>query len=70
MRVTPGRVVAAILTILAVWFVLINRYMVKIHLWGITTVNAPMWVVLLVMLLVGCLIGILVQRRRQARRHA
>ena len=68
-RVTSGRVLVAVLTVLAVWFILINRNMVKIHLWGITTINAPMWAVLLVMLLVGCLIGAFAQKRRQARRR-
>ena len=68
-RVTFGRIVVAVVTILAVWFILINRNTVKIHLWGITTVNAAMWLVLLVILLVGCLIGALGHRRRQARRR-
>jgi uncharacterized integral membrane protein len=68
-RVTSGRIVLAVVTILAVWFVLMNRSEVKIHLWGITTVNAPMWAVLLIMLLAGCLIGVLGHMRWQARRR-
>ncbi|MEZ0067824.1 putative integral membrane protein [Streptacidiphilus sp. MAP12-20] len=68
-RVTFGRIVLAVVTILAVWFILINRSTVKIHLWGITTLNAKMWLVLLIMLLAGCLIGTLSYMRRQARRR-
>ena len=68
-RVTSGRIVLAVVTILSVWFILINRNPVKIHLWGITVVNAPMWLVLLIMLLAGCVIGALAYMRRQARRR-
>ncbi|WP_037603576.1 lipopolysaccharide assembly protein LapA domain-containing protein [Streptacidiphilus rugosus] len=68
-RVTAGRIVLAVVTVLAVWFILINRNTVKIHLWGITTVNAPMWLVLLIMLLAGCLIGVLAHMRSMARRR-
>jgi uncharacterized integral membrane protein len=68
-RVTSGRILLAVVTVLAVWFILINRNMVKIHLWGITTIDAPMWAVLLIMLLAGCLIGVLGHMRSQARRR-
>ncbi|WP_042422013.1 LapA family protein [Streptacidiphilus anmyonensis] len=68
-RVTGGRIVLLVVTVLAVWFILMNRTTVKIHLWGITTVNAPMWVVLLIMLLAGCVIGALGYMRMQARRR-
>ncbi|WP_042384184.1 LapA family protein [Streptacidiphilus melanogenes] len=68
-RVTTGRIVLAVVTVLAVWFILINRQSVKIHLWGLTTVNAPMWAVLLIMLLAGCVIGVLGHMRRQYRKR-
>ncbi|WP_042367270.1 LapA family protein [Streptacidiphilus neutrinimicus] len=68
-RVTTGRIVLAVVTVLAVWFILINRQSVKIHLWGLTTVNAPMWAVLLIMLLAGCVIGVLGYMRRQYRKR-
>jgi uncharacterized integral membrane protein len=68
-RVTSRRIVLLVVTVLAVWFILVNRNLVKIHLWGIVTVNAAMWLVLLIMLLAGCLIGMLGYQRRQARRR-
>lgn len=68
MRVTPARVVVVVVTVLAVWFILMNRGTVRIHLWGFATINAAMWVVLLFMLLAGVVVGAFGYRRRQSRR--
>lgn len=54
---------AAVLAVLAIWFILMNTAKVKIHLWGIATVTMSMWVWLTVMLLVGAVLGWFGRRR-------
>jgi uncharacterized integral membrane protein len=57
-----------VVAILAVWFVLMNTSSVKIHLWGLSTVTSPLWIVLLVMAAVGALLGWILRRYRDRSR--
>jgi hypothetical protein len=59
---------AAVLLVLAVWFILMNTAKVKIHLWGMATVTMSMWVWLTVMLLVGVCLGWFGRRYREKKR--
>ena len=62
--VNTRTVVFAVVAILAVWFILMNTSSVKIHLWGLSTVSSPLWLVLAVMLVAGMLLGWFVRRYR------
>ncbi len=66
--VNAKMVIAAIVVILAVWFILMNTASVKIHLWGLSTVSSPMWIFLLVMLVVGMALGWFGRRYRDSKR--
>ncbi|WP_051943166.1 LapA family protein [Streptacidiphilus rugosus] len=66
--VTPRLATGVVLAVLAVWFILMNTADVKIHLWGLSTVTMPMWVMLAVMLLVGVVLGWFGRRYRDSRR--
>ncbi|MFC1412577.1 LapA family protein [Streptacidiphilus sp. N1-12] len=57
-------VVFVVVAVLAVWFILMNTASVKIHLWGLSTVTSPLWIVLLVILAVGAALGWVVRRYR------
>ncbi|MFC1418936.1 LapA family protein [Streptacidiphilus cavernicola] len=57
-------IVIVVVAILAVWFILMNTASVKIHLWGLSTFSAPLWIVLLVMIVVGALLGWALRRYR------
>jgi uncharacterized integral membrane protein len=63
-------IAVVVVAVLAVWFILMNTASVKIHLWGISTVSAPMWIVLLVMLLAGAGLGWLLRRYRDRASNA
>jgi uncharacterized integral membrane protein len=67
--VTARMVVFAVAAILAVWFILMNTASVKIHLWGISTVSSPLWIVLAFMLFVGMLLGWFGRRYRDNRKQ-
>lgn len=56
--------VYVVVAILAVWFVLMNTASAKIHLWGLSTVTSPLWIVLLVMVAVGFVLGWFLRRYR------
>ncbi len=62
-RVTPRRVLAAVLVLLAVLFVLQNRNSTSIDLFWIS-LQAPLWLVLVVIFAVGWLAGFLFERGR------
>ncbi|MEZ0066262.1 putative integral membrane protein [Streptacidiphilus sp. MAP12-20] len=66
--VNARSVISAVLAILAVWFILMNTASAKIHLWGLSTVTMPMWVMLAVMLLVGIVLGWFGKRYRDNRK--
>jgi uncharacterized integral membrane protein len=66
--VSTRTVVFAVVAILAVWFILMNTSSVRIHLWGVSVVTAPLWVVLVVILAAGMLLGWVVRRNRDGRR--
>jgi len=57
-------IVFVVVAVLAVWFILMNTASVKAHLWGLSTVSAPLWIVLLVMLVVGAALGWVLRRYR------
>lgn len=57
-------VIFVVVAILAVWFILMNTASAKIHLWGLSTVSAPLWVVLVLFLAVGMLMGWFLRRYR------
>ncbi|GLZ81914.1 hypothetical protein Afil01_67210 [Actinorhabdospora filicis] len=63
-RITPKMVLGAIIIVLAVWFVLANRDSARVQLF-VTSVGAPLWLVLLVTFLAGWLTGWLLRRRKQ-----
>lgn len=62
---TPRRVVALVLTVVAVLFVFLNRDDVTLNLLGIR-VTGPLWLSSLVLLLVGIVIGYLLTARRRS----
>jgi uncharacterized integral membrane protein len=62
--VNARTVVFVVVAVLAVWFILMNTSSVKIHLWGLSTVSSPLWLVLAVMLVAGMLLGWFVRRYR------
>jgi uncharacterized integral membrane protein len=57
-------IVFVVVAVLAVWFILMNTASVKIHLWGLSTVTSPLWIVLLVLVAVGLLLGWFLRRYR------
>ncbi|MBS9371243.1 hypothetical protein GON09_000187 [Rhodococcus sp. B50] len=62
-RMTPRRVFAAVLVLLAALFVLQNRNSTSIDLFWIS-LQAPLWLVLVVIFAVGWLAGFLFERGR------
>ena len=62
--VSTRTIVLVVAAILAIWFILMNTASVKIHLWGLSTVSTPMWVMTAVIFLVGILIGKFLWRSR------
>lgn len=68
--VTARMVVGLVVTVLAIVFIFMNTVSVRVHLWGISVVSSPLWLVLLVMLVVGGLLGwFTVLLRGQGRRR-
>ncbi|WP_330343039.1 LapA family protein [Streptomyces sp. NBC_00557] len=61
--VTARTVTAALLAVIAVWFIAVNTAKVHIRLW-VSTVVAPLWLVLAIALILGAVIGWLVNRRQ------
>lgn len=62
---TPERIVALILTVLAVAFVLQNRASTTIQVFWIE-VSTPLWFTLLTVFVVGWVVGVLMGKRRAA----
>lgn len=60
---TPRNIVAAVLVALAFIFILQNRSVTTIQLFGLS-VQSPLWLTLLVILLLGWVAGVLTTRRR------
>jgi len=67
---TPKAFLGLLITVAAVWFIIANNQLVRIHLW-VPWVTARMWVVLLLTFVAGALVGYLfaTQRRRRRRRR-
>ncbi|MQY12544.1 hypothetical protein SRB5_26790 [Streptomyces sp. RB5] len=63
-RLTPGRVVTAVLAILALVFVFQNTDETQIHL-IVSEVSMPLWLALLGVGLIGVLVGWMVRGRRR-----
>lgn len=62
-RMTPGRWLALVLVVLAVIFIFQNTATTRIQLaW--THVNAPLWLILLIVLAIGWIVGWLLGRRK------
>lgn len=61
-QVTPQMIIGAIIAVLALWFVLANREEARIQLW-VTSVAAPLWLVLLATFLAGWLTSWLLRQR-------
>lgn len=64
----PRFILGGIITIAAIWFIIANNSLVRIHLW-VTWVSARLWVVLLLTFVAGALVGFLFARRRDKRRR-
>lgn len=62
-KVTPKMILAAVIIVLAVWFVLANRDSAEIYLF-VVSVQAPLWLVLAITFLAGMLTGWLLGRRK------
>ena len=67
MSVSSRTVGIVVVAILVVWFILMNTASVKMHLWGLSTVSSPLWLVLAVVLAAGTVFGWLVRRNRDRR---
>jgi uncharacterized integral membrane protein len=59
--ISPKLITAAVITVAAIWFIVVNRGRVGIYLW-VPKVTAPMWLVLLITFAGGLLTGLLVRR--------
>jgi uncharacterized integral membrane protein len=66
---TPKAFFGILITIAAVWFIIANNQIVRIHLW-LAYVNARLWIVLLLTFVAGAIVGYLFARRRAGRREA
>jgi uncharacterized integral membrane protein len=62
--VSPRVIIAGLITIAAVWFIVVNRTRVGIYLW-VPKITAPMWAVLLITFGGGMLAGLLMRRRNR-----
>jgi uncharacterized integral membrane protein len=63
-RVSPKLITAVVIVAAAVWFILVNKSRVDIHLW-VPKLTAPMWLVLLLTFAGGLLTGLLLRRNRR-----
>lgn len=64
---TPKAFFGILITVAAVWFIIANNQIVRIHLW-LTYVNARLWIVLLLTFVAGAIVGYLFAKRRARRR--
>jgi uncharacterized protein (DUF983 family) len=62
----PRMFLGILITAAAVWFMIANNSVIRIHLW-VTWVSARLWLVLLVTFLAGALVGFLFAKRRRRR---
>lgn len=62
--ITPKTVLIAVIVVAAAWFVIANHQSARMHLW-VTSVSAPLWLVLLCTLAVGWAAGWLMRSRRR-----
>lgn len=68
-RLTSAQWLALVLATLALVFILMNRDTTSINFFG-ATVQAPLWLVLVVIFAVGWLTGVMTTRRKQKRTAA
>jgi uncharacterized integral membrane protein len=59
--ISPKLIIAAVIVVAAVWFILVNKNQVAIHLW-VPKLTAPLWLVLLLTFGGGLLTGLLLRR--------
>jgi uncharacterized integral membrane protein len=62
--VTPRTILVAVIVVAAAWFVIANHQSARMHLW-VTSVSAPLWLVLLCTFVVGWVAGWLMHSRRR-----
>ena len=62
--ISPKLITAAVITAVAIWFIVVNRGRVAIYLW-VPKVTAPMWLVLVLTFAGGLLAGLLISRNRK-----
>jgi uncharacterized integral membrane protein len=67
LTISPKVIIAAVITILAVWFILVNRGKVDITLW-VSKINASLWLVLVLFFAGGLVTGLLLQRNKKQQR--
>ena len=63
---SPKAILGLIITVAAVWFIIANNSLVRIHLW-VTWVSARLWIVLLLTFVAGAIVGFLFAKRRRRR---
>lgn len=61
--VTPKNILIAVIVVAAAWFVIANHQSARMHLW-VTSVSAPLWLVLLVTFVLGWAVGWMMRSRR------
>jgi putative exporter of polyketide antibiotics len=64
LTVSPKVMTAGLITIAAVWFIIVNRARVGIYLW-VPKVTAPMWLVLVITFAGGLITGLLLRRGKK-----
>jgi hypothetical protein len=62
--ITPKNVLIAVIVVATAWFVIANHQSARMHLW-VTSVSAPLWLVLLCTFAVGWAAGWLTRSRRR-----
>lgn len=55
-------IIAAVIAVLAIWFIVVNFHSARIRLW-LVSVEIPVWMVLVVTFLAGWGFGVLLRRR-------
>lgn len=61
---TPRAAVIAVIVVAAAWFVIANHQSARMHLW-VTSISAPLWLVLLCTFAGGWAAGWLTRSRRR-----
>lgn len=62
--ITPKTILIAVIVVAVAWFVIANHQSAHMHLW-VTSVSAPLWLVLLCTFVVGWAVGWMMRSRRR-----